>query len=93
MGKAPGDCGEYRPRIPPAKVAWKVVILCKQPGVHRHSQGLRTIQATSSEPDSLYVALTGKVFHVVKKKFAGATGTWLARYGLMCKDVAPDIVR
>lgn len=78
---------------PHAEVAWKVVILCKQPGVQRHSHGLRTIQATSSRSDSLYVVVIGKVFRAVKRKFMAPKGTWLARKGLMCKDVAPDIVR
>jgi hypothetical protein len=79
-----------------SEAAWKVVIHRENPGVQSFPQGLHTFQTASYKLDTTYVAATRPGVPACKNKIQGSpnpNGTRLAHQGLMCKDVAPDIVR
>ncbi|WP_139216876.1 MULTISPECIES: hypothetical protein [unclassified Pseudomonas] len=92
-----GDPGvAHHPLDAFSEVAWKVVIHRENPGVQLLSQGLRTFQTASYRLVTTYVVATCSSVPACKNKIQGSpnpNGTRLAHQGLMCKDVAPDIVR
>ncbi|BDB18833.1 hypothetical protein cym2001_21980 [Pseudomonas sp. CYM-20-01] len=92
-----GDPGvAYHPLDAFSEAAWKVVIHRENPGVQTLSLGLRTFQTASYKLGTAYVAANRPGVPRCKNKIQGSRnpkGTRLARQGLMCKDVAPDIVR
>ncbi|SEB56666.1 hypothetical protein SAMN04490193_1576 [Pseudomonas marginalis] len=76
------------------EAAWKVVIHRENPGVHQLPQGLHTFQNAFRKDTPCVVANAHGVPELQKNSSPLISGgTRLAPQGLMCKDVAPDIVR